>query len=332
MLGTASFIDLYSVVVKRPDPPVGLIAAGREITWTRPRLSREIMGWNVYSSNDGKAWKLATRTPIRETRFSAPEGGLYAVTAVEWSGIESLAVSGVAVVGGAKPVFMLDAEFATYSPPIKEVRDVSAANWFAVENTKDEAGSATVKFTSPAACRLSAFLRIRSGEWSVSAKGVKSGSVKEPDAGWKWVKLDAEVAVEAGENALTFESSSKGASLDKVILAPAGFAPQGPMYLDTTPPAAPAKVSARRLDRTLIEVTWAAPADDDVRHFNVYYSPSEKDVPAKQAFRIASPPGSETRYVDFAGRPGVAGYYAVTAVDRFGNESACARASVSAGE
>jgi len=69
-----------------------------------------------------------------------------------------------------------------------------------------------------------------------------------------------------------------------------------------------------------------------VRHFNLYYSPTQADVPAKLAFRNASPPVSETRYVDFAGRPGVAGYYAVTAVDRFGTESACARASVSAGE
>ena len=40
------------------------------------------------------------------------------------------------------------------------------------------------------------------------------------------------------------------------------------------------------------------------------------------------PNWADTRYVDFAPKPGTCGHYAVTAVDRFGNESAPARVSV----
>jgi hypothetical protein len=331
MLGSSGFIDMYSVVAKRPDPPVEVRSAGREVTWKAPRLSREIMGYNVYSSNDGKTWKLAVKQSIRETRFSAPGDGLYAVTSVEWSGLESLAAGGAAVVGGVKPVFMIDAEFATYAPPIKEVRDTSAANWFAIENTGGQLGAAEAKFTSGAAGKLAAFLRIRGGEWTLSANGAKVGSAKNAGEEWKWVRLDGDVPVQAGENALVFECETKGAALDKVILASGDFVPQGQAYLDTTPPAAPANAAAKRLSRELVELTWAAPADDDLRYCNVYYSPTEKDVPTKQSCRIASPPRGETRYVDFASRPGVAGSYALTAVDRFGNESAPARMTVSAG-
>ena len=331
MLGDATLIDMYSVVARRPDPPTDVTAAGMLLTWKPPRRGREVMGYNVYRSADTTSWERLTGEPIGTTRFIAPGDGLYAVTSVEWSGLESLAVSGTAAVGNVKPVFVLDAEFAEFSVPVKEIRDMTAANWFAVENTAFEEGAVRFTIRSQAGGRFRAHVRIRGGKWSVAMNDADCGEAGHTGKDWRWVALDKDATLRAGENTLVLKTDSQGAAVDKVILtADAALQPKDRMHLDDRAPDTPGALTARRLAGGLVQLDWTAPTDADLRHYHIYYSSTAAAVPVEQRCRIASPPKGESRYIDFAARPGVPAHYAVTAVDRHANESPPARASVAA--
>ncbi|MDH7571340.1 MAG: hypothetical protein QHJ73_17315, partial [Armatimonadota bacterium] len=58
----------------------------------------------------------------------------------------------------------------------------------------------------------------------------------------------------------------------------------------------------------------------DVRHYHVYFSADARPKPV-QARRVVSPPRSCTSYLDWTAPRGGRGWYALTAVDRQGNES-----------
>ena len=106
---------------------------------------------------------------------------------------------------------------------------------------------------------------------------------------------------------------------------------------DKTPPEPPAdlKVEATQAGPKL---TWRHSTSKDVRYVNVYFSATGVPAPV-QANRIASvirraedPTGlvplfPSNEYIDWSAPEGVRGTYAVTAVDRQGNESAAGRAA-----
>ncbi|MFB3892925.1 MAG: PQQ-binding-like beta-propeller repeat protein [Phycisphaerae bacterium] len=337
-MGSPQFIDMYSVVVKRPDPPdVGvkrtleaLDPDGKNfphrwfLTWTPPRLSREVMGYNVYASVDGKAWKLITSEPTKEKEWPMELGKQYAVTSVEWSGLESLEPSRISSI---VPVFQwhsLEAESADYSMPIQELRDMKAANWFAIQNTADKEAKATIKVSPNAPLLLSVYARVKGGAWTLAINDAEIGkAASDKKDEWTWIKLDKTADVKGKDNVLTMTSSTAGAAIDKIIFTTDDkLQPIGRMYLDETPPGEVKDLKAVRMDRTLLKLTWSAPADKDVRYYNVYYAPGAEKPAIDQACRIASvPAAAPTQYIDFAAKPGAQASYAVTAVDRFGNES-----------
>jgi len=67
-------------------------------------------------------------------------------------------------------------------------------------------------------------------------------------------------------------------------------------------------------------LSWNEPADDKVRYYNIYYS-TQAAPPATQPNRIASLPVGTAKYLDWLADPGKDGHYAITSVDRQGNES-----------
>jgi hypothetical protein len=67
-------------------------------------------------------------------------------------------------------------------------------------------------------------------------------------------------------------------------------------------------------------LTWQASEAPDLRYYNIYFSSTGKPD-ASQKRRIVSPPGSQTSYLDWTAPTEGPVYYAVTAVDRQGNES-----------
>jgi hypothetical protein len=200
---------------------------------------------------------------------------------------------------------------------------MSAANWFALQNSAAQEGRATFKFNSAAAQTAAVWLRIKRGPWKATVNGTEAGSATSEQADWTWVKLQNSAALNKGANTLMLSTAAENAAIDKVCVgAQPNFQPQGCMYLDTKAPAAATNLKVERLDSVLIKLRWTAPAERDLRYCNVYYSAAGANPSINAKCRIASLPVGCAQYLDFGSRPGAAGNYAITAVDRFGNESA----------
>jgi len=84
---------------------------------------------------------------------------------------------------------------------------------------------------------------------------------------------------------------------------------------DTTPPAAPAGLTARGYERHC-DLSWRPATDDDVLVWRIYRSENGADFTP-----VATQRGNWTRFPDFTGAPGRTFHYKISAVDLAGNES-----------
>ena len=91
----------------------------------------------------------------------------------------------------------------------------------------------------------------------------------------------------------------------------------------TPPPAVEAFQATPESDEPgQYRLKWKSNPAPDLRYYNVYCSPMEQPA-IVQKRRLVSPPADSTEYLDWSAPTGVARvYYAITAVDRQGNESA----------
>jgi hypothetical protein len=89
----------------------------------------------------------------------------------------------------------------------------------------------------------------------------------------------------------------------------------------TTKSSAPSTLTAvQQAVTTHYKLDWTDLADTKVRYYNVYYREGSNPT-VNQIYRIASiPPGLQT-WLDWNVTSAVTPYYAITAVDRYGNES-----------
>ena len=90
---------------------------------------------------------------------------------------------------------------------------------------------------------------------------------------------------------------------------------------DTTAPPAVTGFTATREAAGQYRLKWEASPATDIRYYNVYFSAKGKPE-VKQQRLIASPLKSMTSYLDWSAPTEGEGNYAITAVDRQGNESA----------
>jgi hypothetical protein len=104
------------------------------------------------------------------------------------------------------------------------------------------------------------------------------------------------------------------------VTVPGGTTGSAVSGWDTTPPAKPTSLQVVKEAAGRYRLTWQAPADGDLRYFNVYFS-SIEDPQAIQSRLIVSPARSETEYLDWTAPLGGSAFYGVTAVDYQGNES-----------
>jgi hypothetical protein len=81
------------------------------------------------------------------------------------------------------------------------------------------------------------------------------------------------------------------------------------------------KVAAETDAQGQYRLSWAKDAATDVRHYNVYFS-SKGRPDINQKCLLVSPPAERTGYLDWSAPIGTDVHYAITAVDRQGNESA----------
>jgi len=99
---------------------------------------------------------------------------------------------------------------------------------------------------------------------------------------------------------------------------------------DKTPPATPAGFEAQ-IDDGLIVLSWRPVEDKDFRYCSIYAS-CEDTPETVQKRLLVSPTHEQTHYIDWTAPKGKAVHYAITAVDRQGNESAPAYASAGGNE
>ena len=150
--------------------------------------------------------------------------------------------------------------------------------------------------------------------------GATPGTVECSQKEWTWVKAGEEPRrLTTGAHSLSLCTTDAPAQADIVCLAtdPA-FIPTGVRPEDHEPPAAVADLRVAGVRERTIRLTWQANTDPDLSHYNVYGA-RERITEPRQAWLLGSPTYPE--FVDWGLRGGTRYYYAVTAVDRRGNQS-----------
>jgi len=108
------------------------------------------------------------------------------------------------------------------------------------------------------------------------------------------------------------------------ITVPSGQTGETVTNWDSDAPAPPTSLQAVNEEAGQYRLTWIAPGDGDVRYYNLYFSNSTHPS-IEQQRRFGSPPAATTEYLDWTAPTSGDAYYAVTAVDKQGNESMPAR-------
>ena len=338
-----------------------------KIQWAPPYHHNEVKGYHVYRSPEsGRGFRQITDGPVARCEFSDAtlrvpgQLAYYLVTSVEHSGLESSCFSSeVGVIAGQtgyptdRPVrSFVEAEGSQSSvvPPMREARDVSAAGeacmwhgpgegkaWFYADHRAPRLGDyhlwARVKSAKAGTLEVFAL-----GEGEILPRGYKGGEstprhfdIPDTKGRWAWVRTR-----EAGpyqfvkapprqERILKIESQCPDVRIDRFCwTTEKDFAPKGRGNADETAPAIPTGLSAKFIAKGHVRVSWNSNREKDLRYYNVYAS-TDGPPTTEQKHLLFSP---SRRYVIDWGIPeGKGVQYAVTAVDRSGNESAPASAT-----
>ncbi len=119
--------------------------------------------------------------------------------------------------------------------------------------------------------------------------------------------------------------SAQTSNLAKVSLAAGGASatvmPGIAEWDKSAPPAVNQLQAKREADAEgQYRITWVASTASDLRHYNIYFSAAKRpEIGAKCL--LVSPPRTATEYLDWSAPLDVDAHYAITAVDRQGNES-----------
>jgi hypothetical protein len=119
--------------------------------------------------------------------------------------------------------------------------------------------------------------------------------------------------------------SAQTSNLAKISLAAGGVSATVLPGIREWDKTAPPPVNQFRAQREAdadgqYRLTWAANGAIDLRHYNIYFSAAHRpDISAKCL--LVSPPRTATQYLDWSAPANTRAHYAITAVDRQGNES-----------
>lgn len=142
--------DAYIAVAHYPQPPVNVRLDGKSLVWERPYYSKEIMGFNIYRSDEsGKGeYEKINKQPIKETRYALQsqkdqkdqKDGFFVLTSVEHSGLESRNFSNEVTAGKNKIFrkFYQSEEGEITIPMVPFFEPQKASNSYAVAITDPE--------------------------------------------------------------------------------------------------------------------------------------------------------------------------------------------------
>jgi hypothetical protein len=145
---------------------------------------------------------------------------------------------------------------------------------------------------------------------------------------WTWVRGDGEpLALSAGRTEIMLATGDASSHIDLLCLTTDGsMTPQGPRPEDQPRPSAVEGLRAVNVQSRANRLTWQHTHDPGLSHYNVYASREPTTEPS-QALRIGSP--TEAVFIDWGLRADTRYHYAVTAVNRRGDESPIALAEAS---
>jgi hypothetical protein len=329
MLGNNS---IYCVVARLPEQPLQVQARsgtdGTTIGWQPAHHHAETAGYNVYRSKiSGTDFQRVNAKPIAGLQFvdagaKNGQGYVYAVTAVEHSGLESGLSNEVSVGTIADHHFYIDADSAKLNTDLWVDFQGDAADLHYIWMRK-KGGHGVASFTiDPPAMRgaVTLWARIKGGEgasFAASAGGQAINLSCEPTTAWKWVKASPPLEIKGQQLQLT--SDKYGSAVDQLVLTDdGGFAPADAVRI-RWPQLEPVKnVDAQSASPYVARVKWD-PASAPVDHYNVYCG-ATADFTADQTNIVRSP--ATNSIVDWGLKPGQTVYYRVVAVDSAGNMSA----------
>lgn len=339
----------YVAVMARPRPPVRLAWQERDgavaLTWDAHPFSREKRGYNVYrSATSGSGYELLTPELVTGNEWSdgtvAPGTAYYyVVTAVEHSGIESGYSMEAARAGVALPQ-ELDTPLVAYAEVEAALWDLGtadrpglgvgverrhASDWqFLYRHPNADTGAAALEIAVPAAGEYHLWARMCSISGEVANWTFRIGSTAlqagtdAPE--WTWVRVTDAPLTLSGDVEIALATSANGAALDLVALATdIAFAPDGPRPEWKTPPPAIDALAAENVRPRVNRLQWQASNAPNLSHYRLYAAREPFEAP-EQRYLIGSP--SRPEFIDWGLRAGTTYHYAVTAVDRAGNESA----------
>ncbi len=343
----------YVAVMARPRPPRNVTweADGGAVvlTWQPSAYSNETRGYLVYRSDrSGDGYELLTPEPVASTtwRDESVETGrayYYVLTSIEHSGLESGYSAEVARAGVDLPA-EIDDPLVVYAEPERAIRDLytdarpgvatgvdrwEASDWYYIYRHPDaDEGSAPFTVRLPADGEYFLWARIRSSDgrsagWTLEGPTV-TWDVATTSEDWTWVRAGDATNLPAGEMEITLGTGGENAQLDLLCLTTdAEFTPEGPRPEDITPPPAVTDLSAENVRDRVIHLTWERPGDPTLSYYQVYAATEPIDE-VSQELLVGSPTDEEM--YDWGLKAGTTYHYAVTAVDRRGNESAIATA------
>ncbi len=260
--------DLYVAVVRYPEPPRDLrLDVQRTLTWQPPMRHTEVRGYRLYQSDEsGRNYRRLSDELLTGTRHRLPAGasGFFALTSVEYSGLEGRIFSNEVQLGD-EPLFrhFHEAETGQFRKPMVpffEPADASGAYAAAVTDpehlerqrlTEGLRGALEVAISPPSRTGLRLWARVRGMSalertsytrgWPRRAKEVATGAlavrsgdrllgnvvVTGPD--WHWVALDADtIELPRGAATLELSTSDAGIAVDCVCLTnDRGYLPAG---------------------------------------------------------------------------------------------------------
>ncbi len=340
--------EVYVAVLRRPDPPVGLQAEGREgrvrLTWKRPARSKELKGYYVYRSREsGEGFEQVSEGIVTGDTFEDRTHGqgtaFYRVTMVEYSGLEGRSSAEVRMGSepGEEPVRLFIEPELGRREGLTDQFDGRASNlYFVALKDSEQSGRVHMDVDLPRSGSYGLWARVagkldRILGFTVCCNDREVGRCEAVVDAWGWVRvLDARgrpvvLNLDGGAHVLTAATSNRGVKLDQLLLTDdTAYIPSEKGGEDATPPAQVTGVEVETGDVSELQVTWAPVSDPDFHHYNVYAS-TDPNFVCDQRTLIASP--SEIGWIDW-GLPSATPYwcsttyyYRVTAVDRAGNES-----------
>ncbi len=337
----------YIAVMARPRPPVNLswraTGAAVELSWTPSKYNNETKGYLVYRSNtSGYGYDLLTPEPVKGTSWEdrsiiAGQPYYYAVTSLEHSDLESgysneASRAGIQLKGEVNDplIIYVEGEEAIRNlttdalPGLAKGRDVNgASDWYYLyRHPEADHGRLPLQLNIPAEGLYNIWTRVRNdktqqGRWLLNFEGTALEASAATDL-WTWINA-GQVHLTSGDIEIILSTGDEGAALDIICLTTDGhFRPQGTRPENRQPPASPAGLMVENVLERTNHLKWEKSSDPRLSHYNVYASGKPFSRPMQEQL-IGSP--TYTELIDWGLKDDTRYYYAVTAVDRQGNES-----------